>query len=528
MSNFLTVVVPVLIFLSTQVSLNHALPKPQTKYISDRYNSTGATPVFDNTVQIGAVVSHDSSDKFATLAQQVWGAWDIFVNWVNENGISVGNEKWGIKLTYLEDYSNSTYVTEGLTYLKTTQNIDFIWTPYSTGLTMAAVSVGSAAPSMLVMAGTSNGDGLWANPAYDITNAFSALTNNSANYYPSMAAFSAKGAKTAAYMCTSTGSSQTCYFDDEDSMTNILASKNIELKGYYEIPESGDANFITEVNSAVAQAKTDDVDLMIIHDYGDLCVQGGLSMESSGWTPKGFYLVVCGSKSSVLSAMGKTAYYVTAYTPWTSSGVYSSSITGYSNAQWASDFEAETGVIPQYQAASTFASLEILMKAIQEAGVADGKDTTAVTAKINARSAGDGFGTILSGTPLKFDPTHRGSLPFLVIQYQPIQGQTAGSYATVTSSSMTYPMPSWTSSERDTALSSTCTCNTTSSSTGNTYNTYDDCDQNELSTAIACTAIFCFLGGMGACAALLHFFRKCMVVTIGGNTAGETQMNPIK
>jgi hypothetical protein len=218
--------------------------------------------------------------------------------------------------------------------------------------------------------------------------------------------------------------------------------------------------------------------------------------------------------------MGKAAYYVTTYTPWTSSGDYSSTITGYSNAQWASDFEAETGVIPQYQGASTFASLEVMMQAIQDAGVTKGKDTFEVTNAINARSAGDGFGTILSSTPLKFDPTHRGSLPFIVTQYQPIQGQTTGSYATVTSSTITYPMPSWTSSERDT---------TTTSSTGNTYNTYNDCDQNELATAIACTAIFCFLGGMGVCAALLHFFRKFMVVTTGGaNFAEGTQMNPIQ
>jgi hypothetical protein len=46
------------------------------------------------------------------LAYQLFSAWQLWIEWVNnvKGGVQVGSERWGFQLTQIEDYSNKDYV----------------------------------------------------------------------------------------------------------------------------------------------------------------------------------------------------------------------------------------------------------------------------------------------------------------------------------------------------------------------------------------------------------------------------------
>lgn len=102
---------------------------------------------FNKTIVIGSPISNYEKDIFYVEGTQMVNGWKLFVDWINteKGGLKVGNQTIMVKLIYIEDFSNTTFVTKAAKYLITELKIDFMLAPYSTKLTKASSTIAKEA-----------------------------------------------------------------------------------------------------------------------------------------------------------------------------------------------------------------------------------------------------------------------------------------------------------------------------------------------------------------------------------------------
>ena len=138
------------------------------------------------------------------------------------------------------------------------------------------------------------------------------------------------------------------------------------------------------------------------------------------------------------------AYYTTGYAAWSADSLYSSGISGYSVPHFRDIFEAEFLATPTYQAAAAFASLEILVAAMEMQAETDASLVTDSHA-INSVIANNSWSTIFSSEELVFNPTtHLASGQWITTQIDSFLNPSV----VATQEEFIYPMPKWDAIER--------------------------------------------------------------------------------
>jgi branched-chain amino acid transport system substrate-binding protein len=166
---------------------------------------------FDRVLTIGAAISRDNGDKYATLGGMLWGSWELLTEWINieKGGIVVGAEKWGVQIIEIEDYSNSTMASYAATQLvgsTSTFNVDFMFGPYSSGLTGPVLDI-TEADSMLMLASGSNQPTVWDG---NVQYGYGLLYPGGGYFLDSLTLYAAKGATTAGLICNSAQNANSC------------------------------------------------------------------------------------------------------------------------------------------------------------------------------------------------------------------------------------------------------------------------------------------------------------------------------
>jgi len=91
------------------------------------------------------VIGHSAclSGKYAKAGEQAFGGIQAAVNWVNEShgGVSIGGKKMPLEYKYYDAESKKESVTSLLERLITTDKVNALLAPYSSGLTLAGASV---------------------------------------------------------------------------------------------------------------------------------------------------------------------------------------------------------------------------------------------------------------------------------------------------------------------------------------------------------------------------------------------------
>jgi len=328
-----------------------ALPVQNTVTTSTLYADTH----FDRILTIGAAISRDNGDKYATLGGMLWGSWELLTEWINiqKGGISVGSEKWGIQIVEVEDYSNVTMASYAATQLTDpggSFNVDFMFGPYSSGLTGPVLDITDPLETLLLASG-SNQATVWDG---NVEYGYGLLYPGGGYFDDSLALYAQVGATTAGFICNSASSANTCDSITPSELTSQLAAVGITLTHYYSV-NSDLATYATDLAADISTLASEDVDVLILNDYYDICVDGLSMAVDLGWTPKGTYLAICNNDADALVAMGTNAWYAGTYTAWDSQSTYTSGISGYSVSQFATDFETEFDRLPTYQAAASFA-----------------------------------------------------------------------------------------------------------------------------------------------------------------------------
>jgi branched-chain amino acid transport system substrate-binding protein len=369
---------------------------------------------FDKVVTIGAAISKDENDKYFKLGGMLTKSWRLWADWVNleRGGIAVGAEKWGVKIVEIEDYSNSTFAEYAANNLVSAAgyNIDFMFGPYSSGLTGPVMDITEASTKLLFSSGSSKST-VWTT---DVDYGFGMLYPSGGYYEDSMAVFEAQGAKNVAILCNSQADGNTC--PTPDALLTAIDDLDMTLLFDIEIDSSAstyEADLYTALESISSSAAP--VDVLILHDYSVLCVDGLQQLQDLDWTPSALYLVICNTDAAAVEEMGSAIEYATTYDSWASDGVFVSGISGYTPASFTSLFETHYEVTPTYHAASAFAAGEILVAAIEmQAGIDDTlcNDTATLASLIE----GNGWSTILSAPDITFSDTHQASGEWATLQ----------------------------------------------------------------------------------------------------------------
>ncbi|MEB3806973.1 MAG: amino acid ABC transporter substrate-binding protein [Desulfurococcales archaeon] len=96
--------------------------------------------VSGDVIKIGMTIS--LSGKFATEGQQALCGVKAVIKWYNDQGgVDIGGKKYKLQLVYYNDESSKDNVASLYTKLITTDKVDFLLAPYSSGLTLAALPV---------------------------------------------------------------------------------------------------------------------------------------------------------------------------------------------------------------------------------------------------------------------------------------------------------------------------------------------------------------------------------------------------
>jgi hypothetical protein len=138
------------------------------------------------------------------------------------------------------------------------------------------------------------------------------------------------------------------------------------------------------------------------------------------------------------------AYYSTGYVAWSADSQYTSGISGYSVPYFRDIFEGEFLNTPTYQAAAAFASMEILVAAI-ELQAAINASLALDSETINGVIGNNTWSTVYSAEALLFNPTtHLARGEWITTQTDTFLNPSI----LVTEDDFIYPMPEWDAVER--------------------------------------------------------------------------------
>jgi ABC-type branched-subunit amino acid transport system substrate-binding protein len=260
----------------------------------------------------------DDGDKYFSLGHQIANSYKLWADWVNleKGGIEVGSEKWGVKVTKIEDYSTTSYVQSGANALLTSQfDIDFFFGPYSSGLTGPMIDITDPAKKLLMSAG-SNLNTVWDGT---VEYAWGLLYPDASYYTDAFAAYKGKGASTIGFICNSQSSGTTCSSTQDTAIAEAAAANGMTVSYTYKI-DSSLSTYSSTLTAAITEmaSAASPPDVLVLYDYATICKDAYPIMQSDSvdWTPEGVFLVVCNNDATVQAAIGSSIAYATSYTSW--------------------------------------------------------------------------------------------------------------------------------------------------------------------------------------------------------------------
>ena len=351
----------------------------------------------------------------------------------------------GIELTTYGDDSSKdkigSIITNGM--IPTATNQSFWLGPYSSGLTGAMSKYANETNTVLVAGGAAS------------TSVFKGYSTIFGTFPPTamylaqaIEALAKKGAKTAASVWEDASFTRgVCA-----ALPSLAEQFGMVVQSQTEVVSGPTAEDLDPVarNLSMAEANPDVV-VTCVYDKG--CAEWIASLRKAKWSPQAQVFTVCIGMDSFVEAVGANdAMYMTGISPWNPSLAMEDSVVGWSAAEFAELFFANTARTSTYHSASAAASVGALVQAIERANSFDSDTIASILAT-------EEF-TTLYGL-LAFDENGQSSAPSLFLQYDANTTVQTVYPLESRSGELVYPMPSW--DARDCLFLSPC--ETESSST---------------------------------------------------------------
>ena len=340
----------------------------------------------DKTVTIGFTVSETGKLNVDSI-NQLHG----FEMWRDEvnaaGGIKAGGTHYKVKLVYYDDQSKTDRVQQLYSRLITEDNADFLFSPYSSGLTATAAIISEQYGKVMLTTGAAE------DKTYTLGNKSLFQIYTPASHYLSAAMRLIKEKDPKARIAIA-------YSDDGFSKTVAMAAKE-EAKTLGE-----DVVF----DEAYAPSTTDFGPIInkMIAAKADVMVGGGHYADGATLArqlhdqkaPLKFISLLVAPDSDKFATLGDAALGVTVPSQWEPSAAYKPAF-GPTSAAFASAYKARFKADAPYHAAGGYAAGLMLQHAIETAGSVD---SAKVAAALNAADSTIFFGHIKFAT----DAGHHG------------------------------------------------------------------------------------------------------------------------
>jgi branched-chain amino acid transport system substrate-binding protein len=350
-------------------------------------------------------------------------AWQYYVNNVT-NGIMVNGTRYYVQLVYYDDQSSNTQVTALYERLITQDKVDFLFTPYSSGLGFTAATVAASHGKLIVATGVAS-DTIW---KQGYTNVIGTITPAS-KYLVSTIDLLKTYDPTAKNIAI-------VYSDDIFSAMCAAGAKNYSLQNGFNVVYYGKyPSTATDLSSVLTSVKATNPDAIIGGGHfadGVLLIKQAKQLNVNA---KLFSILVATDEPAFYQSLGSDANYIMGPSQWEPDVNYPVSY-GPSNQWFVSTymkmFNNET---PTYHSAEGFAAGLYLQAAIEKA---QSLDTAKVRAAFNTLSLNTFFG------PLQIDPATgiQVAHQMVIIQWQNGVKHTVWPPSAAVANPL-YPKPPW-------------------------------------------------------------------------------------
>ncbi len=348
-----------------------------------------ATPAFaadTDTITIGFTASRTGPLNVDSIGQE--HGFEFWRDEVNaRGGIKVGDKQYQVKFVSYDDQSVGGRVQQLYTRLVNQDKAQFLFSPYSSGLTAAAAVISEQYGKIMVDSGGSE------EKPFTLGNKNLFMVITSATHYLSGAVDALKAKNPQAKVAF-------VYSDDPFSKTVVgAASEQAKQAGLNVVMDESYAPSTTDFGPIVNKVISSNADALMggghYSDGATLARQLYDQKANMKWIS---LLVAPGDDK--FGQLGAAALGVTVPSQWELQVSYKPQI-GPTTAEFAKAFEDKFHVKADYHAASGYTAGAILQQAIEKAG---SLDTDKVTAALNATDVTTFFGHIKFAT----DPEHHG------------------------------------------------------------------------------------------------------------------------
>ena len=384
--------------------------------------SFGAHPAVaaDDVIVLGAAISQ--SGKYAREGKFYVDAYTIAVDAVNKaGGVKIGGKAHKLALKLYDDQSDPALSARLDTKLVTSDKVNFLLGPYTSGIVIAASAIAEKYEIPMVQGGGAAGNIFDHGYKY----IFGTLANAELYFQPAveLAAKSTPPARTAALLFSNEA------FDKAvaKGARKWLQQAKIDLL-YDEEYQPATQDF----SSVLTVIKSKSPDLVLVAGHEENSLNFIRQSQAADVNPKMAVFTVGPPTGDFRKTLGKAAEYVYGVTTWLPEMDIADATFGSAGA-FAKQFQARFGYEPDYHVASGAADVLAFKYAIEKAGTLDPKKVRDALAALDAPTL---YGRI------KFNSGGQIELPQTLIQIQ--HGLLVSVYAAgkVLAKPM-YPTPPW-------------------------------------------------------------------------------------
>lgn len=347
-----------------------------------------ATPAFaeDNTITIGFTTSQTGPLNVDSLGQQ--RGYEFWRDEVNAaGGIKAGDKSYKVKFVTYDDQSVGGRVQQLYTRLINQDKAQFLFSPYSSGLTAPAAIISEQYGKIMIDSGGAE------EKPFELGNKYLFMVITSASHYLSGAIEGLKAKNPHAKVAM-------VYSDDPFSKTVLAATKQqAQQAGLEVVMDESYAPSTTDFGPIVNKIISSGADAFLggghYSDGATLARQMYDQRANLKWVS-----ILVAPADAKFGELGPAALGVTVPSQWEIQVNYKPQF-GPTTAEFAKAFEDKFHAKPDYHSASGYTSGAVLQHAIEQAGSVD---PDKVTAALNATDVTTFFGHIKFAT----DPGHHG------------------------------------------------------------------------------------------------------------------------
>lgn len=382
--------------------------------------SGGAFAAADGTIVLGSAISQ--TGKYAREGKFYVDAYTMTVDAINKaGGIKVGGKSYQLALKLYDDQSDPNLSVRLFTRLVTSDKVNFLLGPYSSGITIPASSVAEKYQIPMVEGGGASGKIFSRKYKY----VFGTLPK--AEYYFKVAVEAAVKMNPPVRTAALAYSNEAFDRSVAEGVRKWLKEYKIE-KVYDEQYQPSTQDF----TSILAVIKSKNPDLILLAGHVENSLNFIRQAQAANVSPKMWAFTVGPPTADFRKSLGKAANYAFGITPWLEDMDVGGAVF-HSAREFAKEFHERFGYPPDYHVASGAADVLVYKFAIEKAGSLDPKKVRNAIADLDVETL---YGRV------RFEPTGQIAKGQVLIQIQ--NGKVVPVFAAGKwIGKADYPMPKW-------------------------------------------------------------------------------------